>query len=433
MYRYIITKQEWSGKQYYISALFDENKKMIEVFPIPVDSAPLLGNIYIGRVENIVSNLNAAFVKISPSQTCYLPLEDLKHPIFTKKQSQKKKLCAGDELIVQVSREALKTKEPSVTTNLSFDGRYAVVTSGNHKCSVSSKLSKELRSHYRELLEEHQSALKDCGVIIRTNASTAQDEDVLTELKALLQAYRSLVSNAQHMTAYSVLKKALCPYLKDLEDLPQSTLEQVVTDDREIFEKICGFYGIGTECLTSGGSVPSLRNEISTDSGILLRYYNDDAYSLHALYSIKENLRAALSQKVWLKSGAYLIIQPTEALTVIDVNTGKNVAKKDTQENFLRVNKDAAAEIARQLRLRNLSGIILIDFINLTSKEAEQELMTYLRACLKSDPVPVQLIDITKLGLVELTRKKRRKPLRESFLPCQSFAPVAGGHDDACT
>ena len=415
MYRYLITRQVLSGQQYFICVLFDENKKMVEVFPVPADSEPLLGNIYIGRVENVVANLNAAFVKISPSQTCYLPLEDLKHPIFTKKQSQKKQLCAGDELVVQVSREAQKTKEPSVTTNLSFDGRYAVVTSGNRKCSVSSKLSKELRLHYRERLEEQRSALKDCGVIIRTNASTADDEKVFAELEVLLREYRSLAAAAKHMTAYSILKEALPSYLKDLQDLPQSTLEQVVTDDREIFEKVCHFYGIGAECLTEGGSVPALRYEISTDTGILLRHYHDADYSLQALYGIRENLRAALSERVWLKSGAYLIIQPTEALTVIDVNTGKNVAKKDSQENFLRVNKDAAAEIARQLRLRNISGIILIDFINMTSGEAEQELLSYLRACLKSDPVPVQLVDITKLGLVELTRKKRRKPLRESL------------------
>ena len=116
---------------------------------------------------------------------------------------------------------------------------------------------------------------------------------------------------------------------------------------------------------------------------------------------------------MWLKSGAYLIIQPTEALTVIDVNTGKNVAKKEVQENFLKVNKEAAAEIARQLKLRNISGIILVDFMNLTSKEAESELLSAFRAALKQDPVPVQIIDITKLGLVELTRKKVRRTLRE--------------------
>ncbi len=114
-----------------------------------------------------------------------------------------------------------------------------------------------------------------------------------------------------------------------------------------------------------------------------------------------------MSERVWLKSGAYLVIQPTEALTVVDVNTGKNVAKKEMQENFLRVNKEAAEEIARQLRLRNLSGMVLVDFINLTSKSAEEELLKTFRAALQKDPVPAQLIDMTALGLVEVTRKKK--------------------------
>ena len=116
---------------------------------------------------------------------------------------------------------------------------------------------------------------------------------------------------------------------------------------------------------------------------------------------------------MWLKSGAYLVIQPTEALTVIDVNTGKNIAKKDAQENFLKIDQEAAGEIARQLRLRNISGIIVVDFINLVSEAAREELVRAFRAALKSDPIPAQLIDITKLGLVEVTRKKVRKSLQE--------------------
>ena len=161
------------------------------------------------------------------------------------------------------------------------------------------------------------------------------------------------------------------------------------------------------------GAVSVPIDEVKVADSLSLRYYNDAMLSLSSLYNVKSSLENALAEKVWLKSGAYLIIQPTEALTVIDVNTGKNVAKKDMQENFLKVNKEAAIEIAYQLRLRNLSGIIVVDFINLDSKEAEAELMSTFRAALKVDPVPTQLIDITKLGLVEVTRKKVRKALGE--------------------
>lgn len=426
MNRYIITKETLMGQEYRISALYDDNKKMVEVLPerITEDAAAILGNIYIGRVENVIKNLNAAFIKISPKQNCYLPLEDLKHPIFTKKLSGKKTLVAGDELLVQVSREALKTKEPAVTTNLNLTGKYAVLTSGNHRLSVSSKLPKDVRKHYQELLLTEvdaesgtgaDAANPECGFIVRTNAAEVSDEVVLAELTELKQTYAKLVETAHYKTCYSLLHQEETAYMKHLNDLRQDALEEIVTDDRTIFEEICAKYHIPEEKLMTGGSVSVPVNEIMTAEGIRIRYHEDTALSLSALYSVASSLEDALKERVWLKSGAYLVIQPTEALTVIDVNTGKNVAKKDMQENFLKINKEAAVEIARQLRLRNISGIVVVDFMNLASKEAEAELMSTFRAALKKDPVPTQLIDITKLGLVEVTRKKVRKSLREMF------------------
>lgn len=440
MNRYVITREQLKGQEYLISALYDENKKMVEVLPerVETDEASILGNIYIARVENIVKNLNAAFVKISPEQNCYLPLEDLKHPIFTKKQSEKKPLVAGDELLVQVSREALKTKEPAVTTNLNFTGKYAVLTSGNRKIGVSSKLSKDKRAHYLEMLhglleaenvgqqseaslqQSDNTSIVSChslsnrlGIIVRTNAVEVADEAVIAEIQALSEVYRQMAETARHKTCYSLLYREPATYLKHLDNLRQDQLEEIVTDDRGIFEEICQKYYIPKEKLMTGGSVSVPVNQIESREGIRLRYYDDEALSLSSLYSIKSSVEEALKERVWLKSGAYLIIQPTEALTVIDVNTGKNIAKKDVQENFLKVNKEAAIEIARQLRLRNISGIIVVDFMNLTSKDAEAELLSVFRAALKKDPVLSQVIDMTKLGLVEVTRKKVRKSLRE--------------------
>ena len=286
MNRYIITKETFKGQEYRISALYDSNKKMIEVLPerISEEQVAILGNIYIGRVENVVKNLNAAFVKISPEQTCYLPLEDLKHPIFTKKLSGKKALVAGEELLVQVSREALKTKEPTVTTNLNLTGKYAVLTSGNHKLSVSSKLSKDLRKHYQELLQRlcgtekgileskdeivqktakiagetatnstndtescNLTATLACGLIIRTNAAEVSDDVVVSEIAALKQVYTKLLETARYKTCYSLLYQAEAGYMKHLNDLRQDKLEEIVTDNREIFEKVCARYHIPEE------------------------------------------------------------------------------------------------------------------------------------------------------------------------------------------
>lgn len=415
--RYVITTEQIKGQEYLISALYDEQKKMVEATPETKDGVSILGNIYIGRVENVVKNLNAAFIKIAPNQNCYYSLEDCKNAVFTKKLSAKKELVAGDELLVQVTKEAIKTKDPVVTSNLTFSGNYAVLTTGNRRLSVSSKLDGETKKSLKMLLEQHfpEDTARDFGIIVRTNAKNVSKEVLLQEINSLRQSYETLLKNVAHKTCFSCIYEEEPHYLKQLRGLREEVLEQIVTDDRVIFERICMMYGIGEEAFFDGGSIKTRVDTFTVKEHIKLHYYEDTMLSLASLYGIKSALEDALKEKVWLKSGAYLIIEPTETLTVIDVNTGKNVAKKEVQENFLRVNKEAAAEIARQLRLRNISGMILVDFMNLTSKEAEAELLNFFRSALKTDPVPTQLIDITKLGLVEVTRKKVQKSLREAL------------------
>lgn len=415
MKKYIITQEKLNtsnGEQdFMVSALYDENRTMLEVTLSALDEESLLGNLYIGRVENVVKNLNAAFIRISPEQICYYSMDDYKNPLFTKKVSVKKPLVEGEELVVQVTREALKTKEPAVTTNLNFTGKYAVLTTENQRIGISAKLSKTDRERLKSLAEtiEHP----DFGVILRTNAKDATDEEILAEIQGLAEEWQNLKETAKHKTCYSCLKKEPPAYLKEIVNLPTSSVNELITDDRNVFLKLCSNFGITEDDLWTKGSVSVPIDEVNVTETLTLRYYHDSILSLSSLYSVKSSVEKAIAEKVWLNSGAYLIIQPTEAMTVIDINTGKNVAKKGVQENFLKINKEAAIEIAHQLRLRNLSGIIIVDFMNLASKEAEAELMSTFRAALKNDPVPTQLIDMTKLGLVEVTRKKVRKSLPE--------------------
>ena len=415
MKKYIITQEKLNtsnGEQdFMVSALYDENRTMLEVSLSALDEESLLGNLYIGRVENVVKNLNAAFIRISPEQICYYSMDDYKNPLFTKKVSVKKPLVEGEELVVQVTREALKTKEPAVTTNLNFTGKYAVLTTENQRIGISAKLSKTDRERLKSLAEtiEHP----DFGLILRTNAKDATDEEILEEIQGLAEEWQNLKETAKHKTCYSCLKKEPPAYLKEIVNLPTSSVNELITDDRNVFLKLCSNFGITEDDLWTKGSVSVPIDEVNVTETLTLRYYHDSLLSLSSLYSVKSSVEKAIAEKVWLNSGAYLIIQPTEAMTVIDINTGKNVAKKGVQENFLKINKEAAIEIAHQLRLRNLSGIIIVDFMNLASKEAEAELMSTFRAALKNDPVPTQLIDMTKLGLVEVTRKKVRKSLPE--------------------
>ena len=426
MNKYIITQEKVkTGRKeeqdFIVSALYNSDRKMTELTLTPPDEECLLGNIYIGRVENVVQNIRAAFVRISPEQTCYLSLDDLKNAFFTKKLSTKKEIAAGDELLVQVEREAIKTKEPAVTANLSFTGEYAVLTTGNRKVGISSKLTKEQKKHYKELLQQFDT--ESYGLIIRTNAGGVPDEVLLAEIRKLEQEWLAIRDNASHRTCYSLLKKTRPSYLEDLKNQRAGSVEEIITDDREIFETICMEYGVKREAFMTGGSVsvPVDQFRIPLQTGndtipfLTITYYHDTMLSLASLYSVPSFLEKALREQIWLKSGASIVIQHTEALTVIDVNSGKNIIRKDMRENLLRINIEAAKEIAYQLRLRNISGIIVIDFINLPVKEDEAVLLRELRACLKEDPVKADVIDITKLGLVEVTRKKVKKSLRDSL------------------
>ena len=381
---------------YQVCALY-EGSRMIEVFVHPLDSESILNNIYIARVKNVVPNLNAAFVEFEKGLLGYLPMENLKQPIFTKKLSAKP-IAAGEELVVQVIKEAMKSKAAVVTTNLSFSGEYLVLTSANHKTGISSKISGEkrkfLQAWVQKLLQEDPHLTDNFGIILRTNAAQADTSMLLTELLRLKAEYETLQTYATSGTIYACLKKERPFYDKMLTDTDKSDLEEVVTDDTEIFAQ-----------LSQNGS-----------ASYQIRLYRDPLLPLAKLYNIAGQTQAALKPRVWLKSGANLMIQPTEALTVIDVNSGRNVAKKDKQQNHFHINLEAASEIAFQLRLRNLSGIILVDFIDMYDDAFQAQLLAHLGALLKQDPVPAVLVDMTKLGLVEITRKKQKKPLAEQFL-----------------
>ena len=379
---------------YWITATYEDDV-LRGLSCIPADQTSILGNIYIGRVSNVVKNLNAAFIQITADGgQGYYPMEKPKNPVFTKKIG-KKPLCIGDELLVQVEKEAMKTKDPVLSTNLNFAGNYLVLTTENTKLGISSKLEHDTRLHFRELLEVHKK--DEYGLIVRTNAKNAADSEILQELKELEQEFMHIKETAVHKTCFSLIYQPEHGFRKTLQNTDLASLAEIVTDDRETYRLVTSYYEKN----------PNFAGQV--------RMYEDSMLPLFKLYSLERELRDALRERVWLKSGAYLVIQPTEALTVIDVNSGKNIAKKSAAENFRKINLEAAGEIARQLRLRNISGICIVDFINMDSEDAKAELMHAFRAELKEDPVPVQLIDITKLGLVELTRKKVQKTLREQI------------------
>ena len=356
-----------------------------------------LGDVYIGKVKNIVPNIGAAFVEIGGSVNCYFDMKDAQNAFFTYKAGGKT-ICIGDELVVQVSREAAKSKAPTVTGNISFTGRYAVITHGNTRIGVSSKIPKAQRDIYKEKLSEYQN--DRFGIIVRTNAKDVPFREVSEEISALKAEYEALFSAAATRTCFSCLKSAPPSYISNLKNVYMDGMKEIVVGEEELYTRIQSYF----------------RSELP-DKLDLLKLYNDPSFPLDKLYSTQTVLEKALKERAWLRTGGYLIIQPTEALTVIDVNSGKAAAKArsgvDSEEGALKVNLEAAREIAKQIRLRNLSGIIIVDFINMESEENTQRLLREFRFHLAKDPIQTTLVDITPLGLVEITRKKVRKPLCE--------------------
>ena len=352
-----------------------------------------LGDIYIGKVKNIAANIGAAFIEIFPGQECYYDMHQVPNAIFTHKFG-KKPLCIGDELLVQVSREAVKSKVPTVSSNLNFTGRYAVLTTGNTRIGTSGKLPKALREEYKQRL----AALKNdsYGIIIRTNAKEVPMEVVVEEIAQLKQEFEQLKRTANSRTCYSCLVSAPPSYITDLNNVYTEGLTDIIVEDPMLHQQIYNY--LSTE-------QPEFLQK--------LRLYKDPLLPLSKLYSTDLVIERALSEHVWLKNGGFLMIQPTEALTVIDVNSGKFTAKKKQADAYLKVNLEAAKEIAKQIRLRNLSGIILVDFINMDDSQKMQELLNQFRKYLLLDPVQTNLVDVTALQLVELTRKKVRRPLHE--------------------
>ena len=395
----IITKQN----NKIISAFFD-GKDMVQISLNSLEKSGILGNIYLGKIKNIVKNINAAFVEITDGRMCYYSLSENPYPILAKGPEfhageevlSDIKAKNGDELIVQVVREDVKTKAPVASSNLNFTGKYVALTYGKSFVGVSSKiLDEKERQRLKEIAKQYVH--KEYGFIIRTNAAYINKEKMVNEILMLTQAYENIRKFGIHQNRFSLLYETPPNYICDIRDGFAENIDEFITDDLVLYADIKDYLV-----------------KYQSEDLAKLRLYEDPLLSLSHLYGISDKLNEALRQMVWLKSGGTVIIQPTEALTVIDVNTGKAVTgKKKVQETFLKVNMEAAREIAKQIRLRNLSGIIIIDFIDLESKEDQDLLMAELTELFKKDPVKTTLVDMTALGLVEITRKKVRKPLHE--------------------
>lgn len=380
-------------------AALSEEERIVEIRLESDQEKSILGNIYTGQVENIASNIQAAFVQIEPGKRCYYPLAEAQRAVFSAGRKGNGPLRPGDELLVQVSRDAMKGKLPALTSNLNFTGRYLVLTTGDKKFGLSSKLAQEDRHRLSGWLkEEAERPDKEFGIIVRTNAADASKEEILKELEWLKGRYHKAVVQGRNRTCFSLVLETEPFYVAAVRDAYGRDLDEIITDVPEIREMILGYL-----------------EEISPELKEKLRFYQDKLLPLYKLYRVETALDAIQKEKVWLNSGGFLVIQQTEAFVSIDVNSGKYTGKKKMEETFRKINLEAAAEISRQLRLRNLSGIILIDFINMENPDHREELFHVLQKLLRKDPIKSRAIDITPLHILEMTRKKVRRPVIEDI------------------
>ena len=371
-----------------------------ELYAEPREQGSLLGNIYAARIEKVADGIHGAFMELDKTVKAYYPMSGNKHKVLLS-SGQRREPKGGDIALVQVTKDAQKGKQAVVDDNITLEGKYIVMTLGDRKYGISKKIrgDKE-RKRLKKLLEEWRC--NDFGVIIRTNAQGVSKERLMREFRVLGDRRRRILKKGRYARGRTLLYEEPGHYITLARSLRSSEVKKVITDDPGIYKQLRSYY------------------EETGDKELLkkIKFHKDD-YSLWKLYRFGYHYEDALKKHVWLNSGGSLVIDHTEAMTVIDVNSGsmvKNPKKKN--DLFYRLNCEAATEIARQLRLRNLSGIILIDFINMDQKDDEELLLEVLREECAGDRVSINVVDMTALGFVELTRSKSRKPLREQMFAC---------------
>lgn len=331
-----------------------------------------IGNIYIGVVKNVVKNINGAFVEFDQDETGFLSMRHRQYK-------------AGDEVLVQIKKEATEEKRPMLSDQIELTGKYLVLTSDKLSVGISNKIhQKEKKQELKEMAEP--LVTQKYGFILRTEAAKANKEDVLMEADRLSAKYHEIVAKRQYCKA---------PHLVDtnhdalevlVHDIKPGSIDHIVTDQEEVGEQ-----------LKERGYEVSLCSYMAGD--------------IERRYRFRHYLSEVFKRKIFMKSGGFLYIEQTEAMAVIDVNTGKSIGKKNQEAHIKKINLEAAKEAARQIRLRNLSGIIMIDFIDMKSKDDEKELLQVMQHYLNGDSKKAVAVDITKLGIMEITRKKEKNPI----------------------
>ncbi|HDR4483038.1 TPA: Rne/Rng family ribonuclease [Bacillus cereus] len=357
----------------------EEKKKIVEFLWKRNEEQEIVGHIYVGRIVRTIAGMNAAFVNIGLEKHAYLSYDDVP-PSY--------RIHEGQAILVQVVKEAIDTKGPKLTANIEFTGKYVVYMPFDEMRAVSRKIKNNKRR--QQLLEIEVEGTG--GYIFRSASEKGEIEEIQAEMQGLQQLYEELKRKEDQGKAPLLLHRPATFLDRVFQENPIETIEKVVVDTRSI--------------------VKELEDKVGKEK---VSFYNEKS-SMFNHFGIEREIEKALQKIVWLPNGAYLIVEQMETMTVIDVNTGKFTGKQNLQDTVLRTNEMAAEEIARQLRLRDIGGMILIDFINMKKREDKEKVRECLIAAMKDDRTYTRVLGFTELGILEMTRKRKKHSLRDVLL-----------------
>lgn len=375
-----------------------ENGKLVERYEERPDMHRLEGNIYLGRVVNVLQGMQAAFVNIGEEKNTFMHIKDV-IPKVSNETGNKNELLSkydikdyirvGMPILVQVKKDSTNKKGARVSTNISLPGRFVVLLPDTNFITISKKITDlNKKEELQKIVQEELP--KNYGAIVRTSAENKDIEFIKRDIKSLVKLWELIQENFTSIKKEKNIEPTLI-YENEgiigklLTDLIDQNLERIVTNDIEIHEKISNILE------QSGAS--NIKLELRKQANIL------------DLYDLQSQIEKARSRKIWLRCGGFITIDKTEALTAIDVNSGKYIGGKDLEQTVYRVNKEATIEIAKQLRLRDIGGIIIIDYIDMEKDETKNKILEELNECLKKDRSKNQIIGFTPLDLLEMTRK----------------------------
>ena len=397
-----------------------ENHSLMEFLVEPVGSRKILGNIFKGRIKAVLPGMQAAFVDIGIGKNAFLPFSDVCGDYLdigemfmdetvidenlklvgngSGRRNYVEDLIQKDqEILVQVIKEPMGSKGARITTQISLPGRFVVLLPWTSHIGVSKKIEdREERARLKSIAREFDLP-PNVGVIVRTAAEGRSDREILDDIAFLIKQWKKTESRAKKIKAPSVASKELNLPLSLVRDVFSSDVDLLVIDSPHEYDQILKYLK---------STAPDLRGRV--------KLYEKEI-PLFEQYRIEEEIERSLRRRVWLKRGGYIVIDIAEALTAIDVNTGKYIGRDDQETTILEVNLEAAHEIARQLRLRDIGGIIVIDFIDMINAANWEKVFRCLEESLERDRLKTKTLNVSEIGLVEMTRKKVRPTLWERY------------------